>query len=290
MLTAPAATLLAFSRWFTPAPAEYAVFLTAAVALALFSLADDRWGLSIGVRLLAHFVAALTLVLAGGVLHELALPGGAVVPFGPLAPVATIVWVMAFTNIYNFMDGSDGLAAGQAIVAAAAMALFAAAVDVPAVAVAMTLLAAGVAGFLVLTWSPARIFMGDVGSTFLGFTFAGWAVLTGGTRDAPLPFVAWVVVLSPFLFDAALTLVRRMSRGERIHEAHSQHMYQRLVRAGWSHAAVALLYISLAAASALLMLAHYATGHVSAPVFAAAVALVLACPVLITRRSLSSTP
>jgi UDP-N-acetylmuramyl pentapeptide phosphotransferase/UDP-N-acetylglucosamine-1-phosphate transferase len=281
-LLAPAATLLVFSRWVAPVPRAYVVLLTTATALALFSLADDRWGLSVGVRLLAHFGAALALVLAGGVLHEIVLPGGFVVPLGPAASAATILWVMAFTNIYNFMDGSDGLAAGQAIVAASAMALFAANANVPAVTLAMALLAATVAGFLVLNWPPARIFMGDVGSTFLGFTFAGWAVLTGGTRDAPLPFVAWLTVLSPFLFDAALTLVRRTLRGERIHQPHREHMYQQLIRRGWSHAAVALLYIGLASAAAALTLGYYVSGHLTAALFVVLLGVILAIPIVLT--------
>ena len=136
-----------------------------------------------------------------------------------------------------------------------------------------------------LNWPPARIFMGDVGSTFLGFTFAGWAVLSGGTRDGLVPFVAWIAVLSPFLFDAMLTMTRRVVRGERLYQAHRQHLYQRLVRHGWSHAAVALLYIALASAAGAVTIVHYAARPLPAALFLALLASLLAIPVLLARRS-----
>ena len=283
VLVTPLATIVGANLWIGYIPPQVATFLFAATMLALVSLADDRWGLSVGVRLLAQLVAALLFVLGGGVLREIALPGGAVLPFGFLASAVTIGWLVAFTNIYNFMDGSDGLAAGQAIVAASAMGLLAMSVNVPLVTIAMAALAAGVAGFLILNWPPARIFMGDVGSTFLGFTFAGWAVLAGDTRNAPLPFLAWMTVLSPFLFDGVLTMIRRIARGERIHQAHREHMYQRLVRSGWSHKAVAVLYIGLAAGTGALMLAAE-IGGLHPIVFAGMLAAVLSVPVVLTRR------
>jgi UDP-N-acetylmuramyl pentapeptide phosphotransferase/UDP-N-acetylglucosamine-1-phosphate transferase len=281
----PLATVVAVRLWTGSVSAALVTFVAAAMVLALVSLADDRWGLSIGVRFASQIAAAVAVIAAGGLLREISLSERLIVPLGPAALPATLAWLVFATNIYNFMDGTDGLAAGQGIVTAVTMGILAATANATVVMLAMGILAAGVLGFLALNWPPARIFMGDVGSTFLGFTFAGWAVLTGGTRDGPLPFIAWIAVLSPFLFDAALTLVRRILRGERLHEAHRQHLYQRLVGNGWSHAAVAVLYMTLASAAGGLTLFHYLAYELPLLLFAALLASVLAIPVLLTHHS-----
>jgi UDP-N-acetylmuramyl pentapeptide phosphotransferase/UDP-N-acetylglucosamine-1-phosphate transferase len=125
-------------------------------------------------------------------------------------------------------------------------------------------LCGGVLGFLVLNLPPARVFMGDVGSTFLGFTIAAWSI-AGTQRTVPVPLLAWVAVLSPFLFDAATTLARRMWRGERVYQAHRTHMYQRLVARGWTHGRTTALYGLLAAVSSALAIAACRTPGFSRP-------------------------
>ena len=225
--------------------ADRAVLL-AAPALAIVGLADDRWGLPPAVRMLAQLIAAGAVVAAGGVLHAVGIPGVFAVALGPLAVPLTIAWIVSVTNIYNFMDGIDGLAGVQAIVAALALASITARLGHADLTIALLTLCGGVLGFLILNRPPARVFMGDVGSTFLGFLLAAWAV-TGSTREPPVPFVAWVWALSVFLFDGLLTIARRLLRGERIYEAHRTHVYQRLVAAGWSHGRTTALYGGLAA-------------------------------------------
>jgi Fuc2NAc and GlcNAc transferase len=96
--------------------------------------------------------------------------------------------------------------------------------------------AAGTSGFLVWNWPPARIFLGDVGSGFLGFTFGALSLMAD--RSSALPFALWMLVAGVFVFDATVTLLRRMARGERWYQAHRSHAYQRLVQAGSSHAEV----------------------------------------------------
>jgi UDP-N-acetylmuramyl pentapeptide phosphotransferase/UDP-N-acetylglucosamine-1-phosphate transferase len=103
--------------------------------------------------------------------------------------------------------------------------------------------AAGCAGFLVRNWPPAKIFMGDVGSAFLGFTFA--FITLAAVGQTPQLAIAGAFLLWPFIFDATFTIIRRMMRGENLLIAHRSHIYQRLVLAGWRHSSVTLLYGTL---------------------------------------------
>ena len=136
-------------------------------------------------------------------------------------------------------------------------------------------LAGGVAGFLLHNWPPARIFMGDVGSAFLGYTFAGLAVLSGNGAGGAVPFAVWLILLGPLLFASAFTLVLRIARGERWYEPHRQHLYQRLVRRGWSHLAVTSVYLC-----ADLFLAGVVVAYFTMGLGFAAVAVLTAVPLL----------
>jgi UDP-N-acetylmuramyl pentapeptide phosphotransferase/UDP-N-acetylglucosamine-1-phosphate transferase len=254
--------------------------LVSALALALVGLADDRWRLPASIRFGAHAVAAAALIAAGGIVRDVWLPGAGVLHLGVLAVPLTAVWLVALTNIYNFMDGIDGLAAAQAVIAAAALAAIASRTGDTDLVVGMAVLAGGAAGFLVLNRPPASVFMGDTGSTFLGFMLAGWAVVPR-EPDAGVPIVAWLAVLSPFLFDSTVTLLKRLSGGERIYEAHRTHFYQRLVQHGWSHARTLRLYAALAALSGGLAAWALAGTGLSSEARAALLSAGLAVPLCI---------
>jgi UDP-N-acetylmuramyl pentapeptide phosphotransferase/UDP-N-acetylglucosamine-1-phosphate transferase len=160
------------------------------------------------------------------------------------------------TNVYNFMDGIDGLAAAQAIVAGIALAIAGAEIKNPVVEMGGGLLAAASTGFVLFNLPPARLFMGDVGSTFLGFSFGGLSLLGNiGVGGGRLPAEFGVVILAPFLFDSLVTLARRVLRSERWYAAHRSHYYQRLVASGLSHAQVTSLYAGLAILAAAAALA-----------------------------------
>src|SRR5262249_22562188 len=204
-------------------PPGTGALLLGGLLIALVSLVDDAWHLPARIRFGSHFVAALILLADGRMLRELVLPGEAVWLLGWLSVPITMLWLVGLTNAYNFMDGIDGLAAGQAVIVATTLAWLAYMREANGTALAMTVLAGAVWGFLLHNWPPARIFMGDVGSAYLGFTFAGWAVLSGATHASALPFLAWVVVLAPFLFDTGVTLVSRIIRGQCWYEAHREH-------------------------------------------------------------------
>jgi UDP-N-acetylmuramyl pentapeptide phosphotransferase/UDP-N-acetylglucosamine-1-phosphate transferase len=206
-----------------------------AALVGLVGLADDRFGLSPAVRLLAHAAAAALVVGAAGGLRELPLPAPLDLPLGALGAPLGVLWIVAVVNFYNFMDGIDGLAALQGAIAGAGIAL--ATWSPPAAAVGAAL-AGGCLGFLPHNWSPARVFLGDVGSGTLGFAFAATPFLAPEPQRATaLVFVAASLWL--FLADPTWTLVRRVLRGALWYEPHREHAYQRLVLAGWSHARVA---------------------------------------------------
>lgn len=259
----------------TRLPAGIPALLIGSLLIAAASMVDDRWPLPPSVRFSAHLLGAVILVVGGGVVHEVSLPGGVVWSLGWLSLPLTLLWLVGLTNAYNFMDGIDGLAGGQAVIAAMIMAWLSQVHGVNGITLAMTVLAGSVLGFLFHNWPPARIFMGDVGSAFLGFTFAGWAVLAGGTRSSPLPFLAWAIVLAPFLFDTVATLISRIIRRQRWYEAHREHFYQRLTRRGWSHLAVTSLYLSIAAFLGLATMAYYGYKNMASAMFMGLVVLPL---------------
>lgn len=222
--------------------AALGTFAAAAGALAVVSFLDDVRSLPIHVRLPAHLVAALVAVLAMGS----AQLGAA---YAALAIVA-IAWM---ANLFNFMDGADGLAGGMAAIGFAALALAAAQAGALPLAASCAALAAANAGFLLHNFPPARAFLGDAGSVPLGF-LAGCIGIHGAISGA----WAWwlpVLVFSPFIADATYTLAGRALRREPVWRAHRTHVYQRLVLSGWSHRRLAAVAYSLMAMSALGALA-----------------------------------
>lgn len=212
-----------------------------ALALAILSLVDDWRGLPVALRFGAHFVAAATL------LALLAPPW----PWWVVTVVAVaVVWM---TNLYNFMDGSDGLAGGMTLFGFGAYALAAWLAGAPAFALLCAVLAASAGAFLFFNFHPAKVFLGDAGSIPLGFLAAALGI--AGFTAALWP--AWfpVLVFSPFIVDASVTLTRRLLAGERVWVAHRKHYYQRMVRIGWGHARVALAEYALMAALAAIGIA-----------------------------------
>jgi Fuc2NAc and GlcNAc transferase len=214
---------------------EVGVLLLAAGALALVGLADDRFSLPAAWRLTVQVGAAAAVVAVAGGLGRVPLPAPLDAPLGPLSGAAAVLWIVAAVNFYNFMDGIDGLAALQGAVTGLGVAL--AGWDPFAVLVGAAL-AGGCAAFLCFNWSPARIFLGDVGSLLLGFAFAALPLLAPAPQR---PRAVFFVALSLWLFlaDATFTLLRRLARGARWDEAHREHLYQRLVKAGTSHGVAA---------------------------------------------------
>jgi len=232
------------------------ITLACTAGLAVVSFMDDRGGLPARVRFLAQAVAA-ALWLA------FALPS-APIWLLPLLFLA-IVWV---TNLYNFMDGMDGLAGGMAVFGFAGYAVAYWFDGSVYEALFAGSIAAAALAFLRFNFHPARMFMGDVGSIPLGFLAA--VIGIAGWRDGVWPMWFPLAVFSPFIFDATVTLIRRAARGERVWEAHRTHYYQRLVQLGWGHRNTALAeYVLMAGCVIVALAAHRAPLTVQIAVCAA---------------------
>jgi Fuc2NAc and GlcNAc transferase len=211
--------------------------LGAGIGVAIVGFVDDHRHIAAPWRLLAHFVAAAWALAWLGGLPALPLASTSV-DFGFVGSVLAAVLLVWLLNLYNFMDGIDGLAAVEAItVALPGGALWWLATG-SADAIVPVLLAAGALGFLLWNWPPARIFMGDAGSGFLGLVFGALAVWSA--QQQPQLFWAWLVLLGVFVVDATVTLLRRLRRRERVYEAHRSHAYQYASRVHGSHRTVTL--------------------------------------------------
>lgn len=216
---------------------------TAALAMGAMVAAagwvDDLSGLSAPVRLLVQLLGAIASLwlLQGPVGFT-----GAAVSWWLLAITCVgVVWV---TNLFNFMDGIDGLAAAEAMFIGLASWIFVLATGGPGgIAILWLCIAGASAGFLTLNWPPARIFMGDVGSAFLGFIIAIATLLT--SRITSMPVEVWLILGGCFLVDATITLLYRMLRGERWYAPHRIHAYQVLSRRLGSHRSVTLIYLAV---------------------------------------------
>lgn len=242
-LTWPAVVLLGLGS------APLAWVAGAALPVALVSLLDDFGHVSRRWRLAVHLGAALILVAAGLSWSVVDLPGfGAALP-APLAWTFTLLYSVWMTNLYNFMDGMDGFAGGMALFGFGALAVLGWQGGDPGFALAAGCVAAAAGGFLTGNFPPARIFMGDVGSSTLGLLAA--AMSLWGARAGLFPLWAAWLAFSPFIVDATWTLLVRAGRGERVWEAHRAHHYQRLVLAGWGHRKTVLRsYVAMAGAAA----------------------------------------
>jgi len=218
---------------------QYSVVLAGALFLTVLGVADDRWNLSVRLRFFAYGLCCgvASMILLRGAVIDGAPPTVVLI----LATAFVLLWV---SNLYNFMDGVDGLAASQCFIACCGAALLVWSTGGRAeYALVCLLLGFAHLGFLVWNWPAARLFMGDAGSIPTGFVLAALAVL--GAVQGDLAAACWLVLLAAFITDASWTLVGRIVTVQNFTQGHRGHAYQRLSRQWGSHRSVVFLLIAI---------------------------------------------
>lgn len=221
-------------------------YIAGAVLVAGVSFIDDLTSLPAAIRLTAHSLAAILLIVDVDTWHGITMLGQ--LQLGNWGYVLTFLWIVWMVNSYNFMDGIDGLAGIQAVIAGAGWMVLGILLEMPAIYLFSGIIAASSLAFLIHNLSSSKIFMGDVGSAFLGFTFAALPLLarTIAIRFPDLLPIAAVLFVWFFLFDSLVTVVRRLIRGERFWTPHKEFFFHRLVRSGFTHRQVTVIYAILA--------------------------------------------
>jgi Fuc2NAc and GlcNAc transferase len=209
--------------------------LMCGILLAIVSFIDDLIGLKPFFRLIIQFITAIAAFYFIGGLRPLVLPNIHINYDFIVYPIA-VVGMVWFINLFNFMDGVDGFASIEAITICSVLFVF-------SWGVINILLIVCIAGFLFWNWPKAKIFMGDVGSTQLGFILVMLGIYYHNAFEFSI--LNWIMLASPFWFDATMTLFRRWRNGENLSEAHNKHVYQRIVRSGYSHEQVNIFLILL---------------------------------------------
>lgn len=222
-------------------------YLLGAVLIALVSWLDDLYTVSFVWRFLIHSLAAALVIFNLGYFDAIGAPLFQNFNLGLIGLPLTFFWIVWLTNAYNFMDGIDGIAGMQALTAGIGWLLVGKIFGLPATAVYGGVIAFSSLGFLILNWQPAKIFMGDVGSAFLGYSFAVLPLLAQNEAGANsevqrflLPSAVFLVWL--FVFDTLWTFARRVLNREKVWQAHRGHIYQKFVIGGFSHRFIAGLY------------------------------------------------
>lgn len=215
------------------ASSEVAWIAMAALLIVGISFLDDWLTINLGYRIVTHIAAASLIVWDGFALGSIDLPGAVWVLAEPVAMGLSLLFIVWMVNLYNFMDGMDGFAAGMAVIGFSTFAVLGWLKGAQLFVAFNVIVATGAGGFLLFNFPPARIFMGDVGSSLLGFLAASF--MLWAERDGIFPLWIGVLVFSPFIVDATVTLFRRILRGEKVWQAHKTHYYQRLVQLGWGH-------------------------------------------------------
>ena len=199
--------------------------LLSGILLAVISLLDDVFDIRPVIRLSVQTITVIIAFILLKGIHTVYIGDNDLFPMIILYTI-TIVGMVWFINLYNFLDGIDGYASFEAITIGLALYF------ITGQSINLILIAA-VSGFLIWNWPKARIFMGDVGSTQLGFVIVVMGVYFH--NEHKLSIICWLILLAPFWFDATLTLYRRWRNNEKLSQAHRKHIYQRLVQSGFSH-------------------------------------------------------
>ena len=271
---------------FVPMSSSMRGMLLGGVIIVILGIFDDIYALPALPKLLVQIAAALVAVLHGNVIQVLSNPNifseNPYWTLGSLAVPLSVIWIVAITNAVNLIDGLDGLAVGVATISSLTMLVIAMLVSENVVALMMAALAGGCIGFMPYNLNPAKIFMGDTGSTFLGFVLATVSIQGLFKFYTIISFAVPFLMLGLPLFDTCFAILRRLAKGQSPMAPDRSHVHHRLIDMGFSQKqAVAVLYIisailglsavvlttAGAVKAMLLLLALCAAGAVSARIF-----------------------
>lgn len=217
-------------------------FTFSSLLIAGMSLYDDYRDKSFMVRLMTQALGILVVMAFGIIINRIDLPLFQSPAMAVAGYFLTFLWILGLTNAYNFMDGLNGMAGGNAVVAAVFLGWISYTEGSNFTYIVCYSLVAGTAGFLVFNFPRGRLFMGDVGATFLGFSFATLAIISALYDNAHTSLMVVPLLLFHFIFDTAFTFCRRFLNRENVFQAHRTHLYQLLNRMGYSHTRVTLFY------------------------------------------------
>lgn len=257
--TATLASLVTVYRWPDLTGRIMLGILLPSLVIAVVGVIDDVQPLRPILRLAIQAVVAAAMTAVLGPFRGIEIAGLPSLEFGMLAWPLTLLWIVGLINAFNFMDGADGMAGLAAVVGGAGVAAIAYTTQSLAIMLLAAFAAAAAGGFLVFNWQPARVFMGDVGSGFLGTVFAGLPLLV---RDdvfqatlVPIALCLW-----PTIYDPLMSVLRRIWNGANPLEPHREFLFHRLVRSGVSHSRATLIYGLMAGLGGLLGLAMVVKG------------------------------
>lgn len=226
---------------------NYWSYFFGAGLVAIISWLDDLYGIPVVIRFICHSMAAVSVIWGIGIIQDIHLPIFGSFHLGDIIYVFWYLWIVWLINAYNFMDGIDGLAGIQAFTAGVSWACLGYLLGIPEAQFLGLIIAFSNLGFLIFNWPPARLFMGDVGSAFLGYTFAVFPLfLAGRTKESGSFLLVSVLFVWLFVFDTIRTFFLRLLRREAVWKAHRRHLYQQLVIKGVPHRTVTVLYGLLA--------------------------------------------
>lgn len=213
-------------------------FVCASMLVAAISFYDDINAKPFLFKLIGQGIAITVVLSCGIVIREITVPVAGNVQLGWVGVVVTVVWMLGLTNAYNFMDGLNGMAAGPAAIVACFLCVISFQAGSTFVYIICYTLVAGALGFLVFNFPKASLFMGDVGSAFLGFVFANLAVIAALYDHSHTSLFVVPLLLFNFIFDTSFTFVRRALNRENVFAAHRTHLYQLFNRMGYTHVTV----------------------------------------------------
>jgi len=217
-------------------------FVFSALLIAIVSFVDDLITTQFFFRLSSQALSALLVMVFGIVISEVTLPWAGKVQIGLIGYIITFFWIVGMTNAFNFMDGINGIAGGTAVIVCLFFGHICASHGSNFAYIISYTISAGALGFLLFNFPKAKLFMGDVGSAFLGFVFASLAIIAALYDNSHTSLIVMPLLLMHFIYDTFFTFIRRLVNKENVFHAHRSHLYQLFNRLGYSHTKVSIFY------------------------------------------------